>query len=161
MEKANWFARLAALIIDGLIVGLFSLPAIIVLLAGPTEFKACSVDENNNITIGEPNNAICEQPTGGTIAIAVLLGVVAFAAALAYWGIMEGKRTQTVGKRALGIRTLDANSGQALGLGRGIGRQFARILSSFFCYLGYLWALWDPQKQAWHDKIVSGVVVKA
>ena len=33
--------------------------------------------------------------------------------------------------------------------------------SSSLCYLGYLWMLWDKDKQTWHDKIVSTVVVRA
>jgi uncharacterized RDD family membrane protein YckC len=26
-------------------------------------------------------------------------------------------------------------------------------------YLGYLWMLWDPQQQTWHDKLVGTTVV--
>jgi len=161
MVKAGWWTRAAALLIDALIVGLLFVPAWIALVAGPTKIEACSVDSENNIQFGEPKNALCEVPTGGTIALAVGLAVIAFVLTLLYWGTFEGKRTQSMGKKALGIRTVDANSAQAIGMGRGIGRYFARILSSFFCGLGYLWAAWDPQKQCWHDKIVSTVVVKA
>jgi hypothetical protein len=28
------------------------------------------------------------------------------------------------------------------------------------CYLGYLWMLWDDQKQTWHDKIVDSAVIR-
>ncbi len=27
--------------------------------------------------------------------------------------------------------------------------------------LGYLWMLWDDDKQTWHDKMVRSIVVKA
>ena len=33
------------------------------------------------------------------------------------------------------------------------------ILSSFFCSLGFLWAAWDAEKQTWHDKMVSSIVI--
>ena len=51
-------------------------------------------------------------------------------------------------------------SSPASGCGRGVGRFFARILSTIVCYLGYLWMLWDPQKQTWHDKMARTKVVK-
>ena len=55
----------------------------------------------------------------------------------------------------------DAATAQPIGAGRAIGRYFAMFLSAILCYLGYLWMLWDPQKQTWHDKIASSVVVKS
>jgi len=27
--------------------------------------------------------------------------------------------------------------------------------------IGYLWMLWDDEKQTWHDKVVGSVVVPA
>lgn len=81
----------------------------------------------------------------------------------AYYGMMEGGPTgQTLGKRICGIRVVDANTGQAgIGIGRGVGRYFARILSGIVLLLGYFWMLWDGRKQTWHDKIVRTLVVKA
>lgn len=159
--KAGWWSRFAALLIDAIIIGLFSVPAIIALQAGPTEIETCSVDESGDIQFDQPDNAICEVPTAGTWVMFGLLEVAAFVGAVAYFGIMEGKGTQTLGKKALGIRVVDVTTGQPLGLGRGIGRYFGRILSALPCYLGYLWPLWDQQKQAFHDKVVNSVVVKA
>jgi uncharacterized RDD family membrane protein YckC len=46
-----------------------------------------------------------------------------------------------------------------IGLGRGIGRYFARILSALPLFLGYFWMIWDGEKQTWHDKLVGTVVV--
>jgi uncharacterized RDD family membrane protein YckC len=161
MPKAGFWARFAALLIDGIIVGLFSIPAFIAIQAGPTEIETCSVDESGDVQFGEPDNALCEVPTTGTWVMFGALQVAAVVGTLAYYGIMEGKGTQTVGKKALGIRVVDINTGEPIGVGRDIGRQFARILSAIPCYLGYFWMLWDDQKQAWHDKIVSDVVVKA
>jgi uncharacterized RDD family membrane protein YckC len=42
---------------------------------------------------------------------------------------------------------------------RGLVRELGRILSAIPFYLGYLWMLWDPEKQTWHDKLVRSVVV--
>jgi uncharacterized RDD family membrane protein YckC len=66
---------------------------------------------------------------------------------------------QTVGKRALGIRVIDFGTGGPIGYGRATIRWLGRIVSGFFCYLGYLWMLWDQEKQCWHDKMANDVVV--
>jgi uncharacterized RDD family membrane protein YckC len=69
-------------------------------------------------------------------------------------------RGQTPGKKALGLRTIDQATGQPIGFGRAVGRMFARILSQQVLFLGYLWMLWDENKQTWHDKLVRSIVVK-
>jgi len=85
---------------------------------------------------------------------------VAIAGALAYYIVLEGGPTgQTLGKRALNIRVVDQNTGGPIGYGRGAIRLVARYLSQIPCYLGYLWMLWDKEKQTWHDKLSTSVVV--
>jgi uncharacterized RDD family membrane protein YckC len=32
-------------------------------------------------------------------------------------------------------------------------------MSGNFCFLGYLWMLWDDKNQTWHDKVVNSVVI--
>jgi len=79
---------------------------------------------------------------------------------IAYFAYFEGgPRGQTIGKMALGIRVVDFNTGGPIGYGRGVVRYLARILSAIVCFLGYLWMLWDKEKQTWHDKIATTVVV--
>jgi uncharacterized RDD family membrane protein YckC len=79
---------------------------------------------------------------------------------VAYYAYLEGTRGQTVGKMVAGIKVIDADTGGLIGVPRGIGRYFARILSAIALGLGYLWMLWDPRKQCWHDKLVRSVVVR-
>ncbi len=33
-------------------------------------------------------------------------------------------------------------------------------VSALPLYLGFLWVIWDPHKQAWHDKIFRTYVLK-
>ncbi len=54
---------------------------------------------------------------------------------------------------------IDFNTGGPIGYGRAAVRYVARILSAIVIFLGYLWMLWDPQKQTWHDKLSGSVVV--
>ncbi|HJV08371.1 MAG TPA: RDD family protein [Acidimicrobiales bacterium] len=79
---------------------------------------------------------------------------------LAYYGYLEGSPSgQTVGKRVMNIRVIDFAGGGAIGPGRALLRYVGRILSSIPCLLGYFWMLWDSEKQTWHDKIATTVVV--
>jgi uncharacterized RDD family membrane protein YckC len=80
---------------------------------------------------------------------------------IGYVVYFEGGPTgQTIGKRALGIRVYDfRGSGEPIGYGRAFIRWLGKIISSIPCYLGFLWMLWDKEKQTWHDKLATTVVV--
>lgn len=137
--------------IDGLILGVpFAIISLIVVNMVPTEFVLC-----------ENDTAICEQPTSGGFAILFLVWAAYIGVAVWYFGTFEGIRTQTVGKRTLGIKTIRTGTDEPLGFGRGVGRYFAHIISALVCYLGYFWMIWDPDSQCWHDKIADSQVVVA
>jgi uncharacterized RDD family membrane protein YckC len=77
-----------------------------------------------------------------------------------YFGILEGRRAgQTLGKAIMSIRVMRLDTGEPLGFGRALGRYLAKYLSALPLLLGFMWAIWDRQKQAWHDKLVDSVVV--
>jgi uncharacterized RDD family membrane protein YckC len=81
-------------------------------------------------------------------------------AGIVYYTLLEGGAAgQTLGKKALGIRVIDFNAGGSIGYGRAAVRYLGRIVSSIPCLLGYLWMLWDKEKQTWHDKFATSVVV--
>ena len=81
---------------------------------------------------------------------------------IAYFTYFEGgPRGQTLGKRALGIRVYDLRQGGPIGYGRAFIRYIGRIVSGIVILLGYLWMLWDREKQTWHDKFAGSVVVPA
>lgn len=77
-----------------------------------------------------------------------------------YYGYMEGGPSgQTVGKKVLDIRVVQMSDGGPLGWGTALLRHLCSYLSSLPCLLGYFWMLWDDEKQTWHDKLSSTVVV--
>lgn len=78
---------------------------------------------------------------------------------IGYYTYLEGSSGQTLGKKALGIRVVDLGGGGAIGYGRAFIRYIGRIVSAIPLFLGYLWMLWDKEKQTWHDKFASSVVV--
>ncbi|MGB9706860.1 MAG: RDD family protein [Microgenomates group bacterium] len=72
-----------------------------------------------------------------------------------------GTRGQTPGKMALGIKVIKLGTNEAPGYMSAFLREVVGKLASFLIFgLGYLWMLWDNQKQTWHDKIAKTVVVK-
>ena len=78
----------------------------------------------------------------------------------AYFTILIGStRGQTLGQMALGIRVIDFNTGGPIGYGRAFIRWLVSIISAIVLFLGYLWMLWDKEKQCWHDKAANDVVV--
>ena len=86
--------------------------------------------------------------------------LIAIALSIAYFIYFEGSASgQTIGKRVLGIRVVDYGSGGPLGYGKAFLRYIGRLASGAICYLGYLWSIWDKEKQTWHDKIANTVVV--
>ena len=94
-------------------------------------------------------------------ALIIIVYLVAIAGAIAYTVYFEGGPTgQTIGKKVMNIRVVDFNTGGPIGYGRAFVRMLVEsLLSGSICYLGYLWMLWDREKQTWHDKIATTVVV--
>ena len=83
-----------------------------------------------------------------------------FLVSIAYFTILIGNaRGQTLGQMALGIRVIDFNTGGPIGYGRAFLRWLVSIVSAIVFLLGYLWMLWDKEKQCWHDKAANDVVV--
>jgi uncharacterized RDD family membrane protein YckC len=159
---AGFWVRFVAVLIDGFVTGLFAIPARLVLTNGETRLTECTVDSSGSITgFGDGSNGVCEVPTNATITLAIILFLVALGAAAFYFGKLDGVGGQSLGKKAMSIRVVDVGTGAPIGFGRGVGRYFCKFISAIVCFLGFLWAAWDPQKQTWHDKAVRSVVVKA
>ncbi|MEE2888632.1 MAG: protein kinase [Planctomycetota bacterium] len=69
------------------------------------------------------------------------------------------KKGATPGKMLFSIRVVDLR-GNIPSLGACVVRYLGYILSGCVCLLGYLWMLWDPESQTWHDKMASTYVVQ-
>src|ERR1051326_9201976 len=66
----------------------------------------------------------------------------------------------TWGQRFFRLAVLDAVTGQPIGFGRAALRYLGYVVSVLPCYIGLIWAAFDPKKQGWHDKIASSVVIQ-
>jgi len=82
-----------------------------------------------------------------------------------YFGYLNGVLGQTVGKRIMGIRCVDAVTGDVIGFRRGLARYavVAALELAFIVpvFIDGLWPLWDRHRQSWHDKAVRSIVVNA
>jgi uncharacterized RDD family membrane protein YckC len=120
--RAGFWARFAALAVDGVVISIVPLLLLVV----------------------------------RAVALAWLVWIVG---GLAYEIYFHGATGRTPGKRALRIRVVDRRSGAPIGYRRSAVRAFGRWVSAIPFYLGYVWMLWDPQKQCWHDRMANDVVV--
>lgn len=91
------------------------------------------------------------------VAVALL-----FPAIYLVWFVVLLGRGLTPGKKLLGLRVVHRQSGAAPGFGTMFLREIVgRFVSGLIFGLGYLWALFDKNGQAWHDKLAGTVVLKA
>ncbi len=107
-------------------------------------------------------DAILVGIVGGVLEVALkgpgyALAVIISAAYFTYF--FGDPRGQTLGQRAVGIRVIDANTGGPIGYGRAFVRWIGLIISGWVILLGFLWMLWDREKQTWADKMATTVVV--
>jgi len=146
---APWWKRLVAVLVDGAILTLIYLVALVIFA-----LAAGNNSNSNNSHLG----------VAGAIVGGIILGLVALLPVYLYFGIMNGsKRGQTLGKMAMSIAARDARTGQRIGFWRGVGRSFISILFFVFLFIPFLLdslaPLWSARRQAWHDSMVRSVVV--
>ncbi len=152
-EPAGFWRRFGAMLIDGLVIGIPAnvvnrlLPAIL----GVDPIQFCEQQDGSI--------ELCGGVSLGEVIVVSVVGLATAVAGIAYLVILDGRHTRTLGRRAVGIRVVDADTLLPIGGWRALGRYFARILSALPCLLGYFWMLWDGRKQTWHDKMVRSVVI--
>jgi uncharacterized RDD family membrane protein YckC len=131
-EKAGWWIRFIAIIVDGIILSIVS--GIINLILG--------------------------KVAGG--ALADLINLVIGAGYYSYlWSASSPLGAgQTVGMKIFGIRVVRTD-GSDLTVVQGLIRWVGLVISIAVIFIGVIWAAFDAEKQGWHDKIAGTYVVKA
>jgi len=75
--------------------------------------------------------------------------------------VLAGTGGQSAGMRILGIYIMRVD-GQPFGMKDAAMRHLVGYpLSMAVFFLGFLWMLWDPKQQGWHDKLAHTIVVIA
>jgi uncharacterized RDD family membrane protein YckC len=157
---ASFGARLGARLLDGLLYGLlgaiFYVPAFVL---GISAFKDCT----RTTDINGAKSITCDpgQLKGGLLLAGIAIGAVGIILIAILYISALGKTGQTWGRKIVGVKVVSKDTGAPLGFGKAFGRTLLEsTISGWLCFLGFLWMLWDSDKQTWHDKIVSSVVVK-
>ena len=134
--KAGFWIRFVALVIDGLIVGIPG-GIIVAILA-----------------------AVAGKDATDVIIVLYGLFILAEVAYFVYfWSRPDG---QTLGMKMFNLRVVKTD-GSPLTVGGAIVRYVGYIVDSiiFGLPIGYLWAAFDKDKQAWHDKMAGTYVIKS
>jgi uncharacterized RDD family membrane protein YckC len=93
-------------------------------------------------------------------AIRFLVFLVVFAYYI-YLAVQVGQSGSTPGMRVVGLRAISKSTGQPIGAGMGVVRAIAHFVDNLICFVGWLFPLWDKEKQTIADKLVGTVVVTA
>ncbi|KAB2343988.1 RDD family protein [Actinomadura rudentiformis] len=95
-----------------------------------------------------------------------IANLIAVALVFLYFWFMTWKYGQTLGKKALGIRVVREEDGGTVDNSQALSRAgLYAVLVVICCCVGGIvdvaWILWDPRRQAMHDKVARTVVVRA
>lgn len=70
-------------------------------------------------------------------------------------------QSTSLGKRILGLKVYNKDSGEPVGFWMMLVREvIGKALSSLVLGIGFLWILFDQDKQGWHDKLIGSIVCK-
>jgi uncharacterized RDD family membrane protein YckC len=75
--------------------------------------------------------------------------------------VLAGVGGQSAGMRILGIYIMRVDASRFGMKHAAIRHLIGYPLSTIFFFLGFLWMLWDPRQQGWHDKLARTIVVIA
>lgn len=154
---ASLTSRSMSSFIDGLIVGTisiaFNLPTYI------TQFKVI-INTFSAGGIPQMPAGNLALPTNPLYTMYTILSWIGFLIGIIYPVFFIGKKGATPGKKLMKIKVIDKETSQPPGMLKAFLREIiGKFASSVFLFLGYLWAIWDKDKQAWHDKIAGTVVI--
>jgi uncharacterized RDD family membrane protein YckC len=73
--------------------------------------------------------------------------------------VLAGREGQSAGMRILGIRIARVDGRPFTTKDAAVRHLIGYPLSVAAFFLGFLWMLWDPRQQGWHDKLARTIVV--
>ena len=122
-------------------------------MAAPSEI---TTDQFGNTTTSGDSNAGLAVVGGLLITLGALIAI-----GITIWNriFKMGRTGQSVGKKVVGLYLLDDKTGRPVGAGMTFLREIVNGLINQVIYLGWLWMLWDADKQTLGDKAVHSSVV--
>jgi uncharacterized RDD family membrane protein YckC len=151
---AGWLRRVAAWLLDWLLT--FSVLFVTAPFVGTSSERV--TDPFGDPVLDPYGREQVELSTLGTV-----LMLLAALWTLGFWVwnrlVRQGRTGRSLGKSAMGIRLVRRSAGRPVGVWLALGREIGHVLDGF-CYIGYLWPLWDSRKQTFADKIADTVVLR-
>jgi uncharacterized RDD family membrane protein YckC len=122
---------------------------------------------NNLAGIGERFLALLIDGIITGVIVGVLTGVGKGAGSAAgwivgaiyYWYFWTQQNGQTLGQRLMNIRVVKKN-GEPMTAADAIVRYIGYYINSVVFLIGWIWALFDADRQGWHDKLANTIVVR-
>lgn len=159
LPLASWGQRVAASVLDGLILlvpSLFALP--FVLIPGLLLSTLTNCHGTGKVLHCAPQNGF----TGWIVAFDILITLLVWTV---YYGVFNGLVDgQTPGNSITGTAVRDESTGELIGLWRGASRWLLRLalyaLAIVPGLLNDLWPLWDQHQQSLADKVCNTVVIR-
>ena len=146
-EFADFGTRFVAYIIDGIILVIIS--GIIGFIVG-----AAFAPDPRDYTWGSDYNAALNRLQ------VIGYGIGLIVQTLYFIYFLTNKDGQTPGKSAMNIKIVKANGAPLTGGDAFLRNIIGYFISGLFLVLGFIWAAFDSQKQAWHDKLANTYVVR-
>jgi len=146
--------RLLALIIDIMLLGA---------LGGAVTFPLenyLGLDLNETIESVQLQKDSSQKPDPSTLVLIIIHSGLQTTLWALYFTIFIGACGQTPGKKLLGLRVIRADSKPMNFKTGAIRCIIGYSLSTLTFGLGFIWALFDNQKQALHDKIANTLVIQ-
>ena len=139
--------RWLAIVIDGFLI---AIATVLLLVAGgalaPLDAAMASADQ---AAVSEAFSNFQSSTLTVNLVISAIYNVA----------LMVSFNGQTLGKIMLRLRVVKKRGGRITILDALLRNVFGYMVSQIFL-LGYLWALFDAEKQTWHDKMAGTVVVE-
>ncbi len=149
--------RFVAYLLDSLIIGVpTGILLVVLFIAGVVASPVSPSDVPPPPPGGTAGGALYLNPPA--ILVFYLFVLLVAAGYYAYFWSASGA---TPAMRLFKLRVVDANSGQPIGIGRAVARYIGLIIAALPCWIGLIWAAFDPRAQGWHDKIASTVVLQS
>lgn len=148
-SPAGFWMRFAALLVDGILIGLVNLLVMTPLLG-----------QTFRMAVDAEAGGLSENDVLAWLTTFVLSNLAIMVIGWLYFALMESSGRQgTLGKHLLGIRVTGLDGGR-ISFGRATGRYFGKILSGMILMVGYLMAGFTDRKQALHDMLAGTLVVR-
>ena len=141
MQHVGFLIRLVAYIIDAIILAIDQ--GILMAIFGLSSFMTQS-GGGSQVSIG---------------ALQIIGFILILVWDIGYFVYFWSSSGQTPGKMIMGIKVVSVDGGP-VSVGKAIVRLIGYAISGIVIYLGFLWIIWDKEKQGWHDKIAGTYVVK-